>query len=109
MQVDAPQDPSAFVHRVGRTARAGRSGAALLYLSPHEAPYVDFLKLRNVGCGRGGRGVGLKPASPGCAWRSGGPLRRCEAEWSLLAWPMRKKLCSGGLTCSLSIALCLLP
>ncbi|KAF5839103.1 DEAD-domain-containing protein [Dunaliella salina] len=48
VQVDAPQDPSAFVHRVGRTARAGRSGAALLYLSPHETSYVDFLKLRNV-------------------------------------------------------------
>mmetsp|Transcript_28156 Transcript_28156/g.76011 ORF Transcript_28156/g.76011 Transcript_28156/m.76011 type:complete len:725 (+) Transcript_28156:79-2253(+) len=48
VQVDAPQDPSAFVHRVGRTARAGRSGAALLYLSPHESSYVDFLKLRSV-------------------------------------------------------------
>jgi len=47
-QMDAPQDPSAFIHRVGRTARAGRSGAALLYLSSHEASYVDFLKLRNV-------------------------------------------------------------
>lgn len=48
MQVDAPQDPSAFVHRVGRTARAGKAGAALLYLAPHETSYVDFLTLRKV-------------------------------------------------------------
>ena len=30
VQFDAPQDPAAFVHRVGRTARMGREGAALL-------------------------------------------------------------------------------
>jgi hypothetical protein len=34
--------------RVGRTARMGRSGAAIAYLLPHEATYVDFLRLRKV-------------------------------------------------------------
>ena len=48
VQTDPPQDPSAFVHRVGRTARMGRSGNALAYMLPHEASYVDFLKLRHV-------------------------------------------------------------
>ncbi|KAI7845551.1 hypothetical protein COHA_000842 [Chlorella ohadii] len=41
-------DPSAFVHRVGRTARMGRSGNAVVYLLPHEASYVDFLRVRKI-------------------------------------------------------------
>lgn len=48
VQYDPPQDPSAFVHRVGRTARMGRTGHALVYLLPHETSYVDFLRLRKV-------------------------------------------------------------
>lgn len=43
------QDPDAFVHRVGRTARAGSTGSALVYLTPAETAYVDFLRLRKVG------------------------------------------------------------
>ncbi|PSC74559.1 DEAD-box ATP-dependent RNA helicase 18 isoform A [Micractinium conductrix] len=48
VQFDPPQDPSAFVHRVGRTARMGRSGNAVVYLLPHEASYVDFLRVRKI-------------------------------------------------------------
>ena len=48
VQYDAPQDPSAFVHRCGRTARMGRSGSALALLTPSELAYVDFLRLRKV-------------------------------------------------------------
>ena len=48
VQFDAPQDPNAFVHRVGRTARMGRSGRALLLLRPSEDTYVPFLQLRKV-------------------------------------------------------------
>ena len=36
------------MHRVGRTARMGRSGSALVMLMPHEAAYVEFLQLRKV-------------------------------------------------------------
>jgi hypothetical protein len=42
------QDPAAFVHRVGRTARMGRSGSALALLLPNESSYVEFLRLRKV-------------------------------------------------------------
>ena len=35
--MDPPTDPAAFVHRIGRTARAGQSGKALVLLLPHEA------------------------------------------------------------------------
>ena len=48
VQFDAPQDPAAFVHRVGRTARMGREGTALIYLAPHESSYVEFLAVRHI-------------------------------------------------------------
>ena len=48
VQFDAPQEPNAFVHRVGRTARMGRQGQALLLLRPHEETYTRFLELRKV-------------------------------------------------------------
>jgi len=47
------QDPAAFIHRVGRTARMGRSGSALALLTPNEAHYVEFLKLRKVNMEQG--------------------------------------------------------
>jgi ATP-dependent RNA helicase DDX55/SPB4 len=48
IQFDPPQDPKAFVHRCGRTARLGRSGSALAFLSPNEEGYVDFMAVRKV-------------------------------------------------------------
>lgn len=48
VQFDAPQDPSFFVHRVGRTGRAGREGSSLVFLTHKEEAYVEFLKLRKV-------------------------------------------------------------
>ncbi|MEY6433405.1 DEAD/DEAH box helicase, partial [Thioalkalicoccus limnaeus] len=33
---DIPNDPSAYVHRIGRTGRAGRAGRALLFVEPRE-------------------------------------------------------------------------
>jgi ATP-dependent RNA helicase DDX55/SPB4 len=48
VQVDAPQDPSQFVHRVGRSARAGRKGSSLVFLTEKEEAYVDLLANRQV-------------------------------------------------------------
>lgn len=48
LQYDPPQDPAAFIHRVGRTARMGRSGNALVFLLPHEVTYVELMRLRKV-------------------------------------------------------------
>ncbi|KAG0478599.1 hypothetical protein HPP92_013318 [Vanilla planifolia] len=48
LQYDPPQDPNVFVHRVGRTARIGRQGSAVVFLLPKEDTYVEFLKLRRV-------------------------------------------------------------
>jgi superfamily II DNA/RNA helicase len=51
VQFDAPVDPSSYVHRVGRSARAGREGKSLVFLSRKEEAYVDFLRLRKVPVG----------------------------------------------------------
>lgn len=48
LQYDPPQDPAAFVHRMGRTARMGREGNAMAFLLPKEETYVEFMKLRRV-------------------------------------------------------------
>lgn len=44
MQFDPPDDPKDYIHRVGRTARAGKSGNALLILRPHELGFLEVLR-----------------------------------------------------------------
>lgn len=48
VQFDPPQDPKAFAHRCGRTARIGREGKAIVFLTPAEDTYVEFLSIRNL-------------------------------------------------------------
>jgi len=48
VQYDAPLDPAAFVHRIGRTARAGQSGRSVVMLMPHEDSYPPFLQQRGI-------------------------------------------------------------
>ncbi|PRP83597.1 ATP-dependent RNA helicase [Planoprotostelium fungivorum] len=48
VQYDPPQNPDTFIHRVGRTARIGNRGSALLYLSPAQDAYVEFMKVKKV-------------------------------------------------------------
>ena len=48
VQFDAPQDPASFVHRVGRSARAGKIGSSLLFIGAKEEAYIDFLRNRKV-------------------------------------------------------------
>ena len=47
LQVGLPAEKAQYIHRVGRTARAGKRGRGVLLLSDFEAPY--FLnQLRDV-------------------------------------------------------------
>lgn len=36
LNFDIPLDPEAYVHRIGRTARAGRTGTAITFITPRE-------------------------------------------------------------------------
>lgn len=38
---DVPQDPESYVHRIGRTGRAGKNGMAMTFVTPRE---MDILK-----------------------------------------------------------------
>jgi ATP-dependent RNA helicase DDX18/HAS1 len=48
LQFDPPDDPREYIHRVGRTARAGGKGKALLFLLPSEVGFLKFLKQAKV-------------------------------------------------------------
>lgn len=42
---DVPQDPDSYVHRVGRTARAGQKGEAITFMSPGEIGELRAIEL----------------------------------------------------------------
>ncbi|KAH8354774.1 hypothetical protein KR084_007410, partial [Drosophila pseudotakahashii] len=48
VQYTPPQTTADFVHRVGRTARAGRKGRAVLFLAPSEAQFVRHLEKKRI-------------------------------------------------------------
>lgn len=48
IQYSPPQKIPDFVHRVGRTARAGKSGKAILFLGPSETQFVRKLEDKRI-------------------------------------------------------------
>ena len=48
IQYDPPDDPRDYIHRVGRTARAGKVGKSLLFLLCSELGFLRFLKESKV-------------------------------------------------------------
>ncbi|KAI9281866.1 ATP-dependent RNA helicase HAS1 [Sporodiniella umbellata] len=48
IQFDPPDDPRDYIHRVGRTARAGGKGKSLLFLLPSELGFLRYLKHARV-------------------------------------------------------------
>ncbi len=41
---DLPQDPESYVHRIGRTGRAGKEGAAWTFVTPRETDHLHFIE-----------------------------------------------------------------
>ncbi|KAI8372879.1 P-loop containing nucleoside triphosphate hydrolase protein [Radiomyces spectabilis] len=48
VQYDPPTDMKDYVHRVGRTARLGKAGEAMLFLLPSEMEYLDIIKAQDL-------------------------------------------------------------
>ncbi|CCW61025.1 unnamed protein product [Phytomonas sp. EM1] len=61
---DPPTDPASYVHRIGRTARIGKSGNSILFLAPHEVGYARYLA-NFIGSGaQDGKPAGLEEDKP---------------------------------------------
>ena len=43
-----PQNPETYIHRIGRTGRAGKKGSAITFVTPSESRRFTYLK-RNIG------------------------------------------------------------
>ena len=41
---DIPQDPESYVHRIGRTGRAGKTGVAMTFITPREKSYLHVVE-----------------------------------------------------------------
>lgn len=41
---DIPQDPESYVHRIGRTGRAGKEGVAMTFINPREKSYLRVVE-----------------------------------------------------------------
>jgi ATP-dependent RNA helicase DeaD len=41
---DIPQNPEEYIHRIGRTARAGKTGVAMTFVAEWDYPYLDAIK-----------------------------------------------------------------
>lgn len=47
---DVPEKPQSYIHRVGRTARAGRSGVAYTLLTPRDVIFADSILRHFIFC-----------------------------------------------------------
>jgi len=41
---DIPQDPESYVHRIGRTGRAGKEGVSVTFVTPNEMSYLHVIE-----------------------------------------------------------------
>lgn len=48
VQYTGPTSLRDYVHRIGRTARAGSSGTAIIFLTPPEVEFVRMLEARRI-------------------------------------------------------------
>ncbi|WP_294351211.1 DEAD/DEAH box helicase [uncultured Clostridium sp.] len=44
INIDVPVEKEAYVHRIGRTGRAGKKGVAITFVTPYEDKYLDAIE-----------------------------------------------------------------
>lgn len=44
---DVPQDPESYIHRIGRTARAGKSGRAIMFVNKEGLSKLTYIEKKN--------------------------------------------------------------
>lgn len=49
LQIDPPEDPDNYIHRIGRTARINRPGTAILFIENHEEAFINYLGNKGIG------------------------------------------------------------
>jgi ATP-dependent RNA helicase RhlE len=62
---ELPNEPESYVHRIGRTARAGAEGAALSFCDQTERPYLQAIeRLMRSSVSVGEHRLAVTPATP---------------------------------------------
>lgn len=115
IQYDLPTEAGAteYVHRVGRTARAGKGGEAWSFVSPSETEWVKWVQDKMQGDEKGGEGnVTLDGVSMDTVLRKGFggkgseyESRATEVQLSFERWVLRNKPVSGAVMCSIPFIL----
>ena len=80
---DLPEVPETYVHRIGRTARAGADGTAISFCAPEEKEYlagIEKLNRRQIPVVSGHPWDGVPRPCQGCAPRCGAKKPKAEAE-----------------------------
>ena len=75
---ELPNEPESYVHRVGRTARAGAAGIAIAFCDPAENGYlrdIERLTKSSLVVVNGERGVDQPPAKPARDYARKAPFR----------------------------------
>ena len=75
---DVPKDPEVYVHRVGRTARAGADGLALTLMSPDDFP--------SKRAGFASYDLWVTPYSPDERWAGGSYPNQSKGDDGLPTW-----------------------
>ncbi|KAJ4483246.1 DEAD-domain-containing protein [Lentinula aciculospora] len=101
IQYDLPTEGGAteYVHRVGRTARAGKGGEAWSFVSPSEVSWVQWVegKMRGDGSGSEKQNISLTPVAPESVLKAGFggkgsdyEERATEVQLSFERWVIRR-------------------